>query len=104
MGENGQRDETPNQHEPLRALVKDLHTKIDQQTKVQQEHNKITDRLFIVVLGDEGAMIDGLAKRVKSQGKYISIDKKLKIAATALATSGAGTWWGWDFLKSIFIK
>ena len=88
--------------EPIRVLIRDLTDKFDKSTQAQLEHIKRVDRLFTVVLGDEEANIDGLVDKVQRHGKYISLDKKLKIAATSLAASTTGGWLGWDIIKAFF--
>lgn len=69
----------------------------------QRKFNEKVERLHNVVLGDKGAEIDGLVHTVKKHGKYISLDKKMKLIATGLAGSATGVGF-WDNIKHAFLK
>lgn len=77
--------------QPLRAMLRE-------HINEQRDFNKKIERLHVIVLGDPEAKIRGLTDKVESQGKYISLDKKMKYIGTGLAASGAT---GWAFLDSI---
>lgn len=87
---------------PLRQMVRDLHTKMDKHIDQQAEQNKRSDRLMTIVLGDPEAKQDGLVQKVARHGKWISLDKKIKIGAAATALTGASSIPFWDKIRQMF--
>lgn len=88
-------------NETLREMVRGLHDKMDKHMDKQEVYNKRSERIQSIVLGDPEAGIDGLVHKVSKHGKWISLDKKMKIAATAAVTSGGAGWAGWEYIKKI---
>lgn len=91
MNGNGQHGDD----QPLRAMLRE-------HINEQRDFNKKIERIHTVVFGDKEAEIKGLVAKVDDHGKYISLDKKMKIFGTGLAASGATGWALFDTIKHFF--
>lgn len=80
-----------------RELISDMH-------EIMQRLDKNSDRINRVLFGDKDADQKGLVEKVADHGKYISVDRKLKIFGTGLAASTGTGWAFWDQIKHILFK
>lgn len=92
---NGVSDYGGERPTPIRDILRDM------QATLNKMDNRAT-RIDTVLFGDEQAKIPGLVDKVDKHGKYISLDKKMKIFGTGLAASTGTGWAFWDIVKHWF--